>query len=101
MIAVERPVEALPPPKLLPAHEPAGVILGKRIRLSRRASAIAMGMALLVGGGGGGTVLGTAPTFGLQARAAALHQRWDVMRSNGIPDYDLAALEQEWSYTQS
>jgi uncharacterized protein YvpB len=101
MIAVERPVEALPLPKLLPAYQPAGAVLFKEGWLTRRVSAIAMGMALLVGVGGGATVFDTTLAFGVQARAAALHQRWDVMRSNGIPGDDLAVLEQEWSYSQS
>jgi uncharacterized protein YvpB len=45
-------------------------------------------------------VLDAGIALGVQGRAASLHQRWAVMRTAGIPDADLAGLEQEWTYSQ-
>jgi len=50
-------------------------------------------------GGGGLIDLGSA--FVLQAKAQALHDRWDYMRQNGIPDAHLAELNREWGAAQS
>src|ERR1700682_1349604 len=50
---------------------------------------------------GGFGVLDTTVAFGLQGRAAALHQHWAAMRLDGIPDSDLATLEREWAFSQS
>jgi uncharacterized protein YvpB len=51
--------------------------------------------------GGSGGVFNSGVPLTLQARAVALHEQWAVMRAGGIPDLDLATLEQEWSFTQA
>lgn len=99
VIAVEReppaaPAEARPPkPKLLPlpprrtpwALKPLAVIL-------------VLGVVSSLGGGG---LLDSASSYVLQARAQALHDRWAYMRANGIPDADLAEMEQQYASTQA
>ena len=109
MIAVERPapesepelalVPALPEPARAP--EPAAGARPKAGRLSRKVYALVIVAALLAAAEGGAGVLDTTVAFSLQMRAAALHQHWAAMRLDGIPDSDLAALEQEWAYSQS
>jgi uncharacterized protein YvpB len=56
---------------------------------------------LLVTLGGSGVLANNGIPLGLQARAVALHQHWAQMRADGIPELDLATLEQEWTYTQA
>src|SRR5487761_416589 len=104
MIAVERPapesepalapVETAPAPAAPAGTRPAG-------RLSRKLSALIIVAALLAAAEGGAGVLDTAVAFGLQNRAVLMHQHWAAMRLDGIPDSDLAVLEQEWAYSQS
>jgi uncharacterized protein YvpB len=105
MIAVERPAPESEPELELSLAEPAPVtparVAPKAGRLSRKVSALILVAALLAAAEGGIGVLDTAVAFGLQGRAAALHQHWAAMRLDGIPDSDLAALEQEWTYSQS
>lgn len=62
--------------------------------------AILLTVALLAGTAGGGGILEGRIAVDLQARAAAVHQHWAAMRADGIPDSDLAVLEQEWIYSQ-
>jgi uncharacterized protein YvpB len=50
-------------------------------------------------GGSGGLFDGGVP-LSLQTRSTVFHQRLDLMRAQGIPEYDLASLEQEWAYYQ-
>ena len=80
---------------------PAARARPRASRLSRKVSALVIVAALLAAAEGGAGVLDTAIAFGLQSRAAALHQHWAAMRLDGIPDSDLAVLEQEWDYSQS
>jgi uncharacterized protein YvpB len=70
-------------------------------RLSRRVYALILVAAVLAAAEGGFGVVDTSIAFGLQGHAAALHQHWADMRLDGVPDSDLAALEQEWGFTQS
>ena len=68
-------------------------------RLSSRLAAAVLVVAIVSTIGGGGLAdVGNA--FVLQSRAAALHAHWNVMRAEGIPDDDLAQLEQEWVASQ-
>jgi uncharacterized protein YvpB len=62
--------------------------------------AIVLTGALLAATAGGGGILDGRIAFDLQARAAAVHQGWAAMRADGIPDSELAILEQEWIYSQ-
>jgi uncharacterized protein YvpB len=57
-------------------------------------------VALLASTAGGGGLLEGRIAVDLQARAAAVHQHWAAMRADGIPDSELAVLEQEWIYSQ-
>ena len=58
-------------------------------------------MLAILGSLGGGGLLDWGSSYVLQARAAALHDRWAYMRANGIPDADLATLEQEYAMSQA
>jgi len=101
MIAVERPEEA--PALAEPvSHSTLSLVVVRpgRVRLGRRASALGLMAALLAALAGSAGVLDTGIALGTQGRAAALHQRWAAMRADGIPDADLAALEQEWTFNQ-
>ncbi|HET7419663.1 MAG TPA: C39 family peptidase [Candidatus Dormibacteraeota bacterium] len=99
VIAAERelpaaPTEARPVrPKLLPLPPRRTPWL-----LRPLASLLLLAVVSSLGGGG---LLDSASSYVLQARAQALHDRWALMRSNGIPDADLAALEQQYSMTQA
>src|SRR6202035_4071808 len=86
--------------KPAPAPAPSAGARPVARRLSRKVSALILVAALLAAAEGGAGVLDTAVAFGLQGRAAALHHHWAAMRLDGIPDSDLAALEQEWAYSQ-
>jgi uncharacterized protein YvpB len=109
MIAVERPTPTEPSAEPTDAPEPPG----KRPRaprfrrlwspdtaLTSRGIAIALTVAMLAATAGGGGVLDGKIAFDLQARAAAAHQHWAVLRAEGISDSELAVLEQEWVYSQ-
>ena len=50
---------------------------------------------------GGGGLLDSGSSYVVQARAEALHDRWAYMRDKGIPDADLAPLEQQFAMTQA
>ncbi|HKC19522.1 MAG TPA: hypothetical protein VKE27_07800, partial [Candidatus Dormibacteraeota bacterium] len=65
-----------------------------------RLSALIVAVALLASLGGGG-LLDLGGAYVLQARAQALHDRWQTMRLAGIPDTDLTGLEREWAATQA
>jgi uncharacterized protein YvpB len=101
VITLERPAEA---PELAEPSRVAAPVRDLRSRagagLSRQASAIALLGVLLVAIAGTAGVLDTGIALGTQGRAAALHQRWAAMRADGIPDADLAQLEQEWTFSQ-
>jgi uncharacterized protein YvpB len=111
MIAVERPAPeseaepelALAPAPAEPASAPATSVWFRPVagRLSRRVYALVLVAAVLAAAEGGFGVVDTSIAVGLQGRAAALHQHWSAMRLDGVPDSDLAALEQEWAFTQS
>jgi len=115
VIAVERPSRAPLPVEPEKAPEPAGQRLTRPTRPTRARRlrawalqvpsggggvAIALTVALLAGTAGGGGLLEGRIAFDVQARAAAAHQNWAVMRADGIPDSELAILEQEWIYSQ-
>jgi uncharacterized protein YvpB len=106
MITLERPAPEsehelqLAHAEPAPAPAPSAGARPAALRLSRKVSALILVAALLAAAEGGAGVLDTAVAFGLQGRAAALHQHWAAMRLDGIPDSDLAALEQEWAYSQ-
>jgi len=101
VIAVDRP-PAYPQPSTAPSGRPTLRVLtgGPRTRrLSSRLAAAVLVVAIVSTIGGGGLAdIGNA--FVLQSRAAALHAHWNVMRAEGIPDDDLAQLEQEWVASQ-
>jgi len=100
MIAVEeRPAPA--PIELPVAQAGDDMPLQRRKRpLVTRLSSIVLAIALLSTVGGGGLV-DSGGAYALQARAAAIHAHWDYMRANGIPEADLAPLEQEWTLSQA
>lgn len=113
MIAVERPApqpgEAAQPAEPGHAQLPAGGSSHqaparrawlKHSELGSKVSALLLTVALLAGIGGSAGLLDSSIALGLQGRAAALHERWAVMRADGIPESDLAVLEKEWGYTQ-
>ena len=110
MIAVERPALAPPPAEAQEAPEPSGKQPSARARRLRAWAvrvpsgggrvAIVLTVALLAGTAGGGALLDGRTAFDVQSRAAAAHQNWAVMRADGIPDSELAILEQEWVYSQ-
>src|SRR4029077_13913079 len=72
----------------------------RRRPLVTRLSSVVLVVALLSTIGGGGLV-DSGGAYALQARAVAIHAHWDYMRANGIPDVDLAPLEQEWTLSQA
>jgi uncharacterized protein YvpB len=112
MIAVEQPpAPATRPVEPEQAPEPAGKQPSARARRVRAWAlqlpsggsggvAIVLTVALLAATAGGGGLLDGRIAFDLQSRAAAAHQQWAAMRADGIPDSDLAVLEQEWIYSQ-
>jgi uncharacterized protein YvpB len=99
MIALDRPVPTLPAAEPGPGLAPTGAPSHKR-RTARKLWAGTLALSLLVSLSGSGSLFDSGIAFGLQARAAALHLRWADMKANGIPASDLAALEQEWAYTE-
>jgi len=114
MITIERPaleteqaVQILEVPVQEPAAAPRrlaarSVRLRKGlIKLGSRTSAMGLVATLLITMGGSGGVLNSGIPLSLQARAVALHQQWEKMRVDGIPELDLATLEQEWRWTQA
>jgi uncharacterized protein YvpB len=109
MIALERPAPELEPADQSDARQPAAGRprpvrtrrpWPKRKPLSDKFTAAALMVALLAAIAGSAGLLNGFIAVGLQARAAAVHQRWAAMRAEGIPDSDLAVLEQEWVYSQ-
>jgi uncharacterized protein YvpB len=114
MIVVERPapeaeaaVQLLEVPVRLPdggprlLRERAGRTRPRLTRLGRRISSIGMVATLLFTLGGSGGLANSGIPLSLQARAVSLHQHWAQMRVDGIPELDLAPLEQEWQFTQA
>ena len=115
MITIERPApEAEAAAQLLevPVQEPAaaqprlvrpraGRTRSRLTNLGSRTSAIGLVATMLFTLSGSGGVVNSGIPLSLQARAVALHQQWAGMRADGIPELDLATLEQEWSYTQA
>ena len=109
MIALERPAEApqavepeeaLEPPQKRPSRSRRLRAWAVQVPSGGSRVAILLTVALLAGTAGGGSLLEGKNAFDLQARAVALHQNWAAMRADGIPDSDLAVLEQEWIYSQ-
>ncbi len=111
MIALERPV-APEPPQFEPDEAPERVAKRQHSRSRRLRAwavqvpsggggvAILLTVALVAATAGGGGLLQGGIAVDLQARAAAVHQHWAAMRADGIPDSELAVLEQEWIYSQ-
>lgn len=102
MIAAERPAPAVKD-ETRPDGKPAsltGAPRARRILWPSRVSAAIVAVALLASLGGG-SLLDLGGAYVLQARAQTLHDRWQAMRVAGIPDTDLAGLEQEWAATQA
>jgi len=98
MIAVEeRPA---PPPLSRPTPADNTPLQPRKRALVTRFSSVVLVAALLSTIGGGGLV-DSGGAYALQARAVAIHAHWDYMRANGIPDVDLAPLEQEWTMSQA
>ena len=98
MIAVDRPPTFSPPSRRPVLRVLTGGARARRI--PNRLVAVVLLVAIFSTLGGGG-VADVGNAFVLQSRAAALHARWQVMRAQGIPDADLAQLEQEWTVSQS
>lgn len=110
MIALEQPAPA--PAPIEPEEVPEAPRKQPAARLRRLRAwavqvpsgggrvAILLTVALLAGTAGGGGLLEGRIAFDVQARATAVHQNWAAMRAVGIPDSDLAVLEQEWIYSQ-
>ena len=115
MITVERPaVEAVEAPQPETKFSAVPEVVGRELPsvffrrprlifrgLSRRASATGLVVTLLFTLGGSGGLANSGIPLNLQARAVSLHDRWTQMRTDGIPEFDLATLEQEWAYTQA
>jgi uncharacterized protein YvpB len=114
MIAVERPesetraaVQLLEVPERQPAggltllRPRAGRTRPRLTRLGSRISSVGLVATILFTLGASGGLANNGVPLSLQARAVALHQHWAQMRADGIPDLDLATLEQEWTYTQA
>ena len=109
VIALERPGS---PAHLQPEHAPEPVAKRRETRSGRLRAwavqvpsggpgvAVFLTVALLASTAGGAGLLEGGIAVDLQARAAAVHQSWAAMRADGIPDSELAALEQEWIYSQ-
>jgi uncharacterized protein YvpB len=98
MIAVENPASDA---RLETVPSPASTWTSPRASsfASKVSAAVALVAVLSTLGGGGLVDAGYAVR--LQTRAADLHVRWASMVAAGIPAEDLAALEQEWAYSQS
>lgn len=64
-------------------------------RLSALVTLVAVASTL-----GGLGLADSGSAFALQARATQLHAQWALMRVEGIPDADLAELEQEWTLSR-
>jgi len=116
MIAVERPTQETGEAALTvvpnEAQQPAGGdprpnlstrswrSWPKATLIGGRRTAILVTVALLAGTAGGAGLLEGGIALGVQARADAMHARWAVMRAQGVPESDLAVMEQEWVYSQ-
>jgi uncharacterized protein YvpB len=116
MIAVERPTQETGEAALTvvpnEAQQPAGGdprpnlstrswrSWPKATLIGGRRTAILVTVALLAGTAGGAGLLEGGIALGVQARADAMHTRWAVMRAQGVPESDLAVMEQEWVYSQ-
>ena len=101
MIAVEReaPAVVLETRPAERARPTVSTPLRRAAWTERVSAAVALVSVLTSLGGGGLVDSGTA--YVLQAHAAALHARWADMRDKGIPDADLAELEQQWTTSQA
>jgi uncharacterized protein YvpB len=100
VIAVEQELPAISV-EARPALQPPPAARPKTRQVwTSRFSALIVAVALLTSLGGGG-LLDLGGAYVLQARAQALHDRWEAMRLAGIPDTDLAGLEREWAASQS
>ncbi len=95
MIAVER---ALPGLRVEPRPSAVGTRRRTPLTAKLAAGAVLLGIVGTLGGWG---LVDYGSPYVLQAQATALHQRWADMRAKGIPESDLAALEQEWTAGRS
>jgi uncharacterized protein YvpB len=97
MIAVERRAD----PALV---EPAISIVPRPVKRKRSSLTIKFCAALVVVAVfvtvDGGWLFDTGSALVLQARGAALHAYWALMRAEGVPGEELAQLEEEWAQTQ-
>ncbi len=111
MIALERPAAPAPPQvesdqaperAAKPQHNRSRRLREWAVQVPSGGSGVAilLTVALLAATAGGGGLLQGGIAVDLQARAAAVHQHWAAMRADGIPDSELAVLEQEWIYSQ-
>ncbi len=111
MIALERPAAPAPPQvesdqaperAAKPQHNRSRRLREWAVQVPSGGSGVAILLtaALLAATAGGGGLLEGGIAVDLQARAAAVHQHWAAMRADGIPDSELAVLEQEWIYSQ-
>jgi uncharacterized protein YvpB len=97
MIAVERRAD----PVLV---EPAISIVPRPAKRKRSPLTIKLCAALVVVAVfvtiDGGWLFDSGGALVLQARGAALHAYWALMRAEGVPGEELAQLEEEWGQTQ-
>src|SRR5258708_33105971 len=97
MIALERPSA---PAEIAPAIS----IVPRRVRrrrgpLNNKIYAVFLVVAVFATIDGG-WLFDTGSGLGLQARGAALHAYWALMRAEGVPGEELAQLDEEWAQTQ-
>jgi len=100
VIAVERELPAAPSEETRPSYRVAAPARRRKTLWTARLSALVLLVAMVSSLGGGGLIdLGSA--FVLQSKAQTLHDRWDYMRQNGIPDSHLVELNREWTAAQA
>jgi uncharacterized protein YvpB len=97
MIALERPAA---PAEIAPAIS----IVPRRVRrrrgpLNNKIYAVFLVVAVFATIDGG-WLFDTGSGLVLQARGAALHAYWALMRAEGVPGEELAQLDEEWAQTQ-
>jgi uncharacterized protein YvpB len=98
-IAVRRRPVVLPP--LDPAAErtPAEAAAPERApgRIAVRLTALLLVLAVFLTLAGSGHQLDDRNPFLLEARADSLHEQWDQMVADGVPQSDVADLQRQWA----